>query len=74
MPDNRWVQRESYHLVSLRGKKVKIVLRGDVVLRGKLTGADTYDLFIQPAGGPEIMVHEGAIKYMHQIEDDKETE
>jgi sRNA-binding regulator protein Hfq len=60
-------------LTSLRGKWVKIILRGGVVLQGILTGVNTYELFIQPSKGPEIMVNKGAIKYMHQIEADNEV-
>jgi hypothetical protein len=42
-------------------------------LQGILTGVNTYELFIQPSKGPEIMVNKGAIKYMHQIEADNEV-
>jgi sRNA-binding regulator protein Hfq len=49
-------------LTSLRGKWVKIILRGGVVLQGILTGVNTYELFIQPSKGPEIMVNKGAMR------------
>jgi sRNA-binding regulator protein Hfq len=73
MTDDKWGQSHDYFLASLRGKWVKIVLRGEEVLKGVLTGVDRYEVFIKPSEGPEIMVHKGAIKYMHQVEVDNQV-
>ena len=34
-------------------------------MKGKLTGVDTYELYIEQSNGLEVMINKGAIKYLH---------
>ncbi len=63
----RWGQSQAAYLAALRGRPVKAVFLDGKVVRGVLTGVDTYDLFITQASGLELMVAKAAIKYLAPV-------
>ena len=52
---------------TLEGKTIKVAFLDGKALSGELVGVDTYELFIKPSRGPEVMIAKGAIKYLHQV-------
>ncbi len=60
-----WGQSQAAYLAALEKKWIKIAFLDGKTLKGILTGVDTYELFVKPQRGPEVLVSKGAIKYIH---------
>ncbi len=60
-----WGQSQAVYMAALENKWVKVTFLDGKVLKGVLTGVDTYEIFIRPAKGPEVWISKGAIKYLH---------
>ena len=65
--NRNWGTNQADFLAALEGQTVKIAFLDGKALNGTLTGVDTYELFVKPSRGPEVMVAKGAIKYLHQV-------
>ncbi len=64
-PKRNWGQSQAAYLASLEGKQVTVVFADGKAMKGKLTGVDTYELYIEQSNGLEVMINKGAIKYLH---------
>jgi sRNA-binding regulator protein Hfq len=71
-PRRNWGQSQANYLAALKGKWIKIAFTDGKVLKGVLTGVDTYELFVKPVRGPEVWIGKGAIKYLHPISSETE--
>ena len=60
-----WGQSQARYLSSLQDRLIKVAFLDGKTLKGTLTGVDTYEVFIKPAKGPEVLISKGAIKYIH---------
>ncbi len=60
-----WGQSQAAYLSALEARWVKVAFMDGKTFRGVLTGVDTYEIFIKPAKGPEILISKGALKYLH---------
>lgn len=60
-----WGQSQARYLAALQDKWIKVAFLDGKTLKGTLTGVDTYEIFIKPAKGPEVLISKGAIKYIH---------
>lgn len=69
-----WGQNQADYLAALQGKWVKLAFLDGKTLKGVLTGVDTYELFIKPIKGPEVLINKGALKYLHPTTPDAEDE
>ena len=49
-------QNQAAYLGALQDRWVKIGFIDGKTLKGVLTGVDTYELFVAPAHGPEVMI------------------
>jgi sRNA-binding regulator protein Hfq len=60
-----WGQSQAKYLAALENRWVKIAFLDGKTLKGVLVGVDTYEIFIKPAKGPEVLISKGAVKYIH---------
>ena len=60
------------YLVALENQAVKVAFSDGKVLRGTLTGVDTYKILNKPERGPEVLISKGAIKYLQPLDDEDE--
>lgn len=60
-----WGQNQADYLAALENQWVRIGFIDGKTLKGVLTGADTYELFVRLSNGSEVLVAKGAIKYLH---------
>jgi len=64
-PKATWGQSQAGYLSSLRGQQVTVVFTDGKAIRGKLTGVGTFEIFVTQDSGLELMIHKGAVKYLH---------
>ena len=62
-----WGQSQARYLAALEGKWVKVAFLDGKTFKGVLTGVDTYEIFVKPARGLEVLISKGALKYLHPI-------
>ena len=60
-----WGQNQAEYLAALEDQWVKVGFIDGKSIKGVLTGVDTYDVFVKPVGGPEVMVGKAGLKYIH---------
>jgi sRNA-binding regulator protein Hfq len=60
-----WGQSQAKYLAALQDRWVKVAFLDGKTLKGVLVGVDTYEIFIRPAKGPEVLISKGAVKYIH---------
>ncbi|MBN1580205.1 MAG: RNA chaperone Hfq [Anaerolineae bacterium] len=70
-PKRNWGTSQATYLARLEGTPVKVAFMDGKALTGVLSGVDTYEVFIKPSKGPEVMIAKGAIKYVHPVKDDE---
>ncbi len=63
-PKRNWGQNQVRYLAALEDKPVKVAFLDGKMLKGILTGVDTYEIFVR-VNGQEIMIAKGSIKYIH---------
>jgi len=52
---------------------VKVAFIDGKTLKGRLTGVDTFEIFVQ-VGKVEVLIKKGAIKYMHPISEERKQD
>ena len=67
-----WGQSQTDYMAALENKWIKIAFLDGKTLKGLLTGVDTYEVFVKPIKGPEVLICKGAIKYIHPTTPDEE--
>lgn len=69
-----WGQSQATYLMALEKRWIKIAFLDGKTLKGILTGVDTYEIFVKPQRGPEVLISKGAIKYIHPTTADDDEE
>jgi sRNA-binding regulator protein Hfq len=64
-PKRNWGQSQAEYLAALEGKQVTVVFMDGKAMKGKLTGVDTYEIYVRQPNGLEVMISKGAVKYLH---------
>lgn len=64
-PKAVWGQSQAAYLANLKGQQVTIVFPDGKAIKGALTGVGTFEIFVTQSSGLELMIHKGAIKYLH---------
>ena len=60
-----WGQSQAEYLTALKGQQVVVAFADGKAMKGRLTGVDTFYLFIRQSSGLEVMIGKGPIKYLH---------
>ena len=55
---------QARYLAGLQGRVITVAFLDGKGVRGKLTGVDTFDIFLQRFNSQEIMIPKHAIKYI----------